>query len=321
MSKKKNDVMNIEIKPKMLVTSLLALVFIASILTNGFDTSYAGEVEIIGLVDKSCENCYPVTVHSNIMISQHGVPLSEMEIVDINSGKGKELVEKFNINYIPTVIMSNNLKKFPIAELWSQLGTIEDGWYVFRSTASMNNFGVYKNLATGEEILPSVTITKLTEADSCSSPDTVDIKLFMSASCDNCEQEIEIMEELKTEFGNGINVTYVAAPRYTINQDGSINNTDINDTMALEWFDISWNESQKIINENLFIFQNTEVIDNSTKYILIPANPFFIFNCNEIRPTYLLPREIQGKYPKGTEKTDLKNTICKIIPSHEACSA
>lgn len=315
----KKEEVEITIQPKMAITGVLAIIFFLSIITNGFDPDYSKELRIIGIVDSTCTNCYDISLHGSILATNYGVPVTNIEVYDVNSQEGVNLLNKYNILYVPTIIVSEGLKDYGIVDVWSQLGTIEDGWYVFRSTASMNSFGVYKRLDTGQEILPTLAATEVPDKTYCGDGETVNLYALMSANCEFCEQEKVILDELKEEFGDNLNLSYVSAPLFFINSDGSINNSDIAATQELDWFDISWNASQKIIDDYKLIFINNEIIDEETGYTMVPGNPIFIFNCNNIRPTTLLSGEVYRGYPAGTEKTDMKNIICSMTLAHEAC--
>ena len=105
-----------------------------------------GEFEIIYLKDESCTECYDVTLHRNALENLQLQP-SEEKIVDYGSEQGKKLVEDYNIETIPTIILTGELSEFiGFNDLWKQVGTIEeDGTYIFRSIETM---GKYKDLIT-----------------------------------------------------------------------------------------------------------------------------------------------------------------------------
>ncbi len=259
--------------------------------------SYNQEISMTLLIDASCTDCYDANVHQFVMERDFGVVFDSVKSVDINSVEGGKLIEKYDIRYVPTVIFSSAIgKNEKIKEVWSQLGTLERGAYIFRSTVSMNNFGVYKDITTGEEILPTVALATIPNKESCAS-----IYAFLSASCPICEEEKKILDEL------ALNVTYVAAPIYTIDENGNIDISDIEKTMNSNWFSISWNDSQKILEEYADVFLGYSIKNEETGTILVPTSPFFVINCNQLRIKSLLSGEISGDYPSGTEKKDLEH--------------
>ena len=110
-----------------------------------------GLVDLIMLKDKSCANCYDVTVHKPIL-QNLGTALNSEKTIDIADKEGKELIEKYKIKLVPTIILSNDADAYPaLKQVWGQVGSIEgDGTYVFRGLAVM---GVaYKNLTSGEVV-------------------------------------------------------------------------------------------------------------------------------------------------------------------------
>jgi hypothetical protein len=103
------------------------------------------------LTDDSCEECYDVEQHRDIMMMAFGVYINEEEMIDISSAEGKELLEKYDITKVPTILMSEEAGKYQTIQLvWDQLGTIEeDGTYVFRGFEMTQDL-MYKDLETNQ---------------------------------------------------------------------------------------------------------------------------------------------------------------------------
>ena len=115
----------------------------------------AGYVALTILSDKSCSQCYNATDHRKILYGNFGVVVSSEKMLDVSSDEGKQILLKYNISKVPTVIISKEVSLYSgIQEVWPSVGTIEaDGSYVFR------NFGAwpgqtYKDL-TNNSILKS----------------------------------------------------------------------------------------------------------------------------------------------------------------------
>ena len=71
----------------------------------------SGIVDIVYLTDKSCAECYNVSVHNQILTSPQtfAVKFDKQATVDISDAAGKELLAKYNITKVPTVILSNEV--------------------------------------------------------------------------------------------------------------------------------------------------------------------------------------------------------------------
>ncbi|MBD3361893.1 hypothetical protein GF358_03830 [Candidatus Woesearchaeota archaeon] len=112
-----------------------------------------GLVDITYVKDKSCEKCYEVEQHKVIMEMAFGLFIQNEETIDINSAKGAEILQKYDITKVPTILLSSEAAKYPaIQEVWEQIGTTEkDGTLVFRGF-DMTQDIVYKDLSTGELI-------------------------------------------------------------------------------------------------------------------------------------------------------------------------
>ena len=111
-----------------------------------------GIVNIIYLADKSCSECYDVSQHKEILVNPQSfaVQLDKEETYDISDAKGKELIAKYNITQVPTVILSEEINVYPSSQVLKQFFSIEkDGSYVFRTIQAL---GTYKDLTTNRVV-------------------------------------------------------------------------------------------------------------------------------------------------------------------------
>jgi len=122
-----------------------------------------GIVKLTMIEDVSCEECYNVEIHRQIL-SRFGIFVGEDEKVDINSGEGKTLIKKYDIKKIPTVVISGDVEAYPsFAQVWEQVGTIEpDNSYVFRNIEVLGEQIKYKDLDTGKISTPNTSPTPQT---------------------------------------------------------------------------------------------------------------------------------------------------------------
>jgi len=111
----------------------------------------AGLVNIIYLLDGGCEDCYDVDVHNQILTSPSGFNLNfdSEKTIDISDDEGKKLVEKYNIEKVPTVILSDDVSVYPFAESLEQFfAKQDDGRYVFTNFQAMGDI-IYNDLTQG----------------------------------------------------------------------------------------------------------------------------------------------------------------------------
>jgi len=101
--------------------------------TNASTGRIEGRVALLKLVGPECEQCSGLLSLST-QIRQAGVKISAEKVVTTDSPEGEELIQKYNIGFAPTMIMSKDLQAYPIMDkAWSQVGTKEsDGSYVLR---------------------------------------------------------------------------------------------------------------------------------------------------------------------------------------------
>lgn len=109
-----------------------------------------GLVSVVYMSDKSCTECYNVSVHREILASPQSfaVKLEKEETIDIDSAKGKDLIVKYNITQVPTVILSDEISAYPSTPALKQFFSVEkDGYYVFRKDSVVGN---YRDLTTNQ---------------------------------------------------------------------------------------------------------------------------------------------------------------------------
>jgi thioredoxin-related protein len=110
-----------------------------------------GLVKLTMIVDKQCDKCYNASAHKPIL-ERFGVYISKEETIDYSSMMGKNLISKYNIKKIPTILLSKEANVYnTLTDVWKEVGSIEkDGVYVFRSVEGM---GTYRDLSSGQIVL------------------------------------------------------------------------------------------------------------------------------------------------------------------------
>lgn len=121
-----------------------------------------GKFELIYLDDGSCTECYDVTLHDEIL-DRLALNATNKRTVDISSDEGKEMVDKYFITAVPTILLTGELEPYDILnEIWDEVGSIEyDGTYVLRK--GIESMGPYKALPGGEIIFPVIEEDPLPE--------------------------------------------------------------------------------------------------------------------------------------------------------------
>ncbi len=106
-----------------------------------------GLAELILLRNSSCDQCYDVSIHSEILRNRFGVAIINETYVEVDSEFGQQLISKYNITKIPTIIILGDLEPYTaLNNIWSNVGSIEnDGAYVFRNMDALGN-AVYIDL-------------------------------------------------------------------------------------------------------------------------------------------------------------------------------
>ena len=124
-----------------------------------------GLVDLIYLTDSSCSECYKAdAVQKPILKQGYGVGIRSERTVDVSSGEGQELISKYKITKVPTILTSPESDQYTnLKNVWKNVGTVElDGWYVFREMQQLRGV-IYKDLTTSQIVgkvqsaIPSAT--------------------------------------------------------------------------------------------------------------------------------------------------------------------
>lgn len=109
-----------------------------------------GLVAVVYLADATCGTCYPVTNHRT-PLGFLGVHVENETTIDVSSAAGKELIAKYKITKVPTLLLSPEADAYENLKIaWKGPGVIaSDGWFVFIAPELM---GTYKDLAAGQVI-------------------------------------------------------------------------------------------------------------------------------------------------------------------------
>ncbi len=111
-----------------------------------------GRTELTYLADDSCKECYNPEMHKEILTSNFGLFVSNEKTLDIKETEGRKLVVKYDIQLVPTVIITGDLDAYTsLKEIWKQVGTVEKDAYVFRNIELLQGVA-YKNLTSGKTV-------------------------------------------------------------------------------------------------------------------------------------------------------------------------
>jgi hypothetical protein len=110
-----------------------------------------GVIEMIELVDATCMGCHDTSLQKTAMERQFGATFGKVTRYDVSSPEGRQLVTKYNITAVPTVLLSPEAEvNGMLTSVWIQLGTFEsDGWMVFRNIQTISG-ATWKDLTTNQ---------------------------------------------------------------------------------------------------------------------------------------------------------------------------
>ena len=91
-----------------------------------------GKVEAKYITANDCQDCFNVSVLKEIF-QKVGIYISKENYIDYSSNEGKEIVSKYNITTVPTVILSKEISDYnSLKRVLEQIGSFEGQEFVFR---------------------------------------------------------------------------------------------------------------------------------------------------------------------------------------------
>ena len=125
---------------------------------NATSGEVRGRITLTSLADPACTKCDDINTLVNQMKAS-GIKIVQQKNMSSSSDEGKSLISKYNLDFVPTIILSKDADAYPIInQAWKQLGTKEsDGSYVLRTV-----YPPYINLTTNT-LRGLVDITYLTD--------------------------------------------------------------------------------------------------------------------------------------------------------------
>ncbi|MEM2916578.1 MAG: hypothetical protein QXT19_04450 [Candidatus Woesearchaeota archaeon] len=113
------------------------------------DNKVHGLVTITYITDKSCLECYNVSLHKEVLAQGFGMVFKAEKTIDISTKAGKDLIAKYGIKYVPTLLLDKEAGEYSqLPEAWAEVGSQDaDGTFVFRNVNNLVGI-TYKDLTT-----------------------------------------------------------------------------------------------------------------------------------------------------------------------------
>ncbi len=87
------------------------------------------------IIQPDCEKCAPVDPIVSAF-KESGVKITKEVTLDSNDAQAKELIKNYGIEKIPTIILSNDLSVYAVADQFAEVGKVnEDGTYLLTTIA------------------------------------------------------------------------------------------------------------------------------------------------------------------------------------------
>lgn len=98
-----------------------------------------GKVDLTYINDKSCSDCFNITELKG-SFQGLGIFINSEKYIDVSASDGKEIIAKYNITKVPTIILSKEISDYEtLNKQLLQIGTFEkDEVFVFRELDKLN---------------------------------------------------------------------------------------------------------------------------------------------------------------------------------------
>jgi len=209
---------------------------------------------LITITDPMCADCFDLSntgTQINQYSSQLGLKIISEKNYERNSTEAKELINKYNITKIPSVIISKEAKSAStFMEGWTNVGTIEsDGTLVYRTVAPP-----YIDLAT-EKIMGLVSVVYLNDS-SCAACYNVSLHRSVLVNRFGAKITNETYLDVGSDSGKNLisayNITKV--PTVIISSDFSAYNIDT-----------FWLQYGSIETDGSYIFRDMNAVSGAYK--------------------------------------------------------
>ena len=224
--------------------------------TKGFPPYYSleekrlvGKVNILHIINSSCEECIDLSFFASDL-NELGVLVGEEKTIEFDSIEGKDLLDFYLIDRIPTVLLSGDISEYEyLSSIWTQIGSIEaDGIYIFNEAVP------YYDLFSGET-KGLVEVIKLVDLNcsECMEADTLMLPLN--------EMQMKIVKEtiidVSSEEGKALIEKYLiqAVPTIIVSAEAE---------EYLDFF-VLWPELGSQEEDGSFVFRNLEVVGQPFK--------------------------------------------------------
>ncbi len=208
----------------------------------------------------NCKDCFDVSLLIN-QLKQSGVVIKNVVTYSENDKEAKDLIKKFNLDKLPALILSPDLKYYEdITKAWEDLGSVDENNYVLRSVIPP-----YKELLTSQ-IKGLVKLTYLTDKSCTECYNVSRNKLILQnmGIVINEEETIDISDSKGKELINKYLIKKV--PAFILSKDIKIYNS----------FQTVLKKVGIENSDETYLFNSTEVLgtykDLSTNKIITPKS-------------------------------------------------
>jgi hypothetical protein len=153
------------------LVAVLILVTAANVFTvGGINTAISGkmaafedkygpaEVTVTKLLYQDCNDCFDLNQAMD-MINSMDIAVTEMRVLDYDSQDARSLIDKYDIERLPTVVITGETEKDIVKSSWKGIGDVKDDGAVVFTKQALPYYDV-----AGQSVLGLVTITNLVDS-------------------------------------------------------------------------------------------------------------------------------------------------------------
>ncbi len=213
--------------------------------------SIKGKVSVTVLEEPACKECFDVKLLTQ-QLELAGVKIVEQKTVEAKSEEGKQIITKYKITKVPTLIFSKDALDYEvITQVWEQVGTQEqDGMLVLRTINPP-----YINVSSGKtEGLVSLTIIADQNCTECYNASVIK-ELFQQ----NINLYFKTEETVDAASAKG----KLMIKKYAIDVIPTVILSK--EVKAYPNFEVAWEAVGTEEKDGMFVFRNVPMLENLFK--------------------------------------------------------
>jgi len=163
----------------------------------------------------------------------------------------------------------------------------------------------------------TIQFWELKEFESCGKYNKVTIYAFHSPTSMISAYQRDILDQVKKEFGDAVDIKYVCSP-LEVHLEDVDTCLSFTNQYPKKW-NLNFTQSQQLIWQYTSVLpklsngEESFVVENQTNIVSLRITPILVVNCNKIRIGSLALGEKFGETSQSVEKSQIEKEVCNLL--------